>query len=150
MEIERRIAASPETVFSFFTDPELYRQWQGVDAELDPRPGGQFRVTMTGTSRQTACGVYVEVDAPRRLVYTWGWEDNGELTDPQVAVPPGTSTVELDLSADGDGTILRLRHSGLPDDGACRFHEWGWNLTLDRFALLAQGGDVGPNPFDLL
>src|SRR5436190_20763651 len=80
VEVERRIAASPEIVFSFFTDPVRYREWQGVDAELDARPGGQFRVTMTGTSRQTACGVYLEVDSPRRLVYTWGWEENAELS----------------------------------------------------------------------
>ena len=148
VEVERRIAASPEIVFSFFTDPVRYREWQGVDAELDARPGGRFRVTMTGTSRQTASGVYLEVDSPRRLVYTWGWEENAELSEAQVAVPPGSSTVEVDLAPDGDGTILRLRHSGLPHEGACQFHEWGWNLTLDRFVLVAEGGDVGPNPFE--
>ena len=37
LEIERRIAARPETVFSFFVDPARYRRWQGIDAELDPR-----------------------------------------------------------------------------------------------------------------
>ncbi|MBV8386016.1 MAG: SRPBCC domain-containing protein, partial [Acidimicrobiia bacterium] len=61
VEVERRIAAPPEIVFSYFTDPDRYRIWQGVDADLDPRPGGLFRVRMTGRSRHIATGEYVEV-----------------------------------------------------------------------------------------
>ena len=64
IKLRRRIAASPETVFSYFVDPERYRLWQGVDAELDPRPGGLFRVTTTGHSRHVARGSYLEVDPP--------------------------------------------------------------------------------------
>jgi uncharacterized protein YndB with AHSA1/START domain len=74
IEVERRIAARPETVFSYFTDPKRYRLWQGVDAELDPRPGGMFRVTMTGKSGTVVRREYVELDPPRRLVFTWGLE----------------------------------------------------------------------------
>src|SRR5437660_1530588 len=31
VEVERRIAARPETVFSYLTDPERFRRWQGID-----------------------------------------------------------------------------------------------------------------------
>ena len=65
IELRRRIAASPETVFSYFVDAERYRLWQGVDAELDPRPGGLFRVTTTGHSRHVARGSYIEVRGRR-------------------------------------------------------------------------------------
>ena len=147
VEIERRIDASPATVFAFFTDPALYRQWQGVDAELDPRVGGAFRLTMTGTSRQVVRGVYLEVDPPRRLVYSWGWDADDTLDRAQSDVPPGSSTVEVTLAPDGGGTLLRLRHSGLPHDLAHRFHDWGWNLTLDRVVVLAEGGTLDENPF---
>jgi uncharacterized protein YndB with AHSA1/START domain len=147
IEIERRIAAPPETVFSFFTDADLYRQWQGVDAELDPRPGGIFRVTMTGRTGVTTTGVYLEVEAPRRIVYTWGWEPGDDLLDGQKEVPPGSSTVEMNLEADGDGTLLRLRHSGLPTETACLFHNWGWDVTLNQLIVAAEGGELGPNPF---
>src|SRR6266511_3381275 len=69
IEVERRIAARPETVFSYFTDPERYRLWQGIDAELDPRPGGVFRVRMRRHARTIASGVFVEVEPPVRLVF---------------------------------------------------------------------------------
>ena len=158
IEIERRIAARPETVFSYFTDPERYRLWQGVDAELDPRPGGIFRVTMTGRSRTVASGEYVTIEPPTRVVFTWGWEpidrlpeylDLGQfdgLPDGFSGVPPGTSTVEVVLVADGDGTILRVRHSGLPTEAARRFHTMGWEMTLPRLVDVAEGDDPGPNP----
>ena len=43
-EHEVRIAATPETVFGFFTDPEKMTRWKGTTAKLDPRPGGIYRV----------------------------------------------------------------------------------------------------------
>jgi uncharacterized protein YndB with AHSA1/START domain len=147
IELERRIAAPPEIVFAYFTDPDRYRRWQGVDADLDPRPGGLFRVRMTGRSRHIATGEYVEVDPPRRVVFTWGWEPDESLLDEQTDVPPGTSTVEVTLVPDGEATILRLRHSGLPTEPTCRFHNWGWDSTLERLVVVAQGGDPGPGPF---
>ncbi len=144
VEVERRIAARPETVFSYFTDPARYRLWQGVDAELDPRPGGIFRVTMTGKSGTVVRGEYLEVDPPRRLVLTWGWEPwEGQ---PDAYVPVGSSTVEITLVADGEHTVVRVQHRGLATAHAYEFHEWGWGLTLDRLAAVAAGGDPGPNP----
>jgi len=140
IELQRRIAAPPETVFAYFTDAKRYRLWQGVDAELDPRPGGLFRVTMTGHSGQVVRGEYLEVSPPKRLVFTWGYEDNEGLQ-------PGDSTVEVLLEPDGADTLLTLRHSGLPSETACRLHDWGWDLTLDRLDVVATGGDPGSNPF---
>ena len=149
VEIERRIEARPEIVFSYFTDPDRYRLWQGVDAELDPRPGGIFRVTVTGRSGQTARGRFVEVEPPRRLVFTWGWEHaEGLPDDPDgVWLGPGASTVEVTFTAEGDATILRLRHSGLPTDASCRFHTFGWEHGLERLVVVAAGGDPGPDEF---
>ena len=147
IELERRIAAPPEIVFAYFTDPERYRLWQGVDASLDPRPGGLFQVRMTGQSRHIAKGEYLEVDPPSRVLFTWGWVPDETLNDDQTEVPPGTSTVEVTLVPDGDATILRLRQSGLPTEETCRFHSFGWDYTLDRLAVVASGGDPGPSPF---
>lgn len=147
LELERRIAASPEIVFSFFTDAERYRRWQGVDAELDPRPGGRFLVRMTGQSGHVARGEFLEVTPPTRLLFTWGWEPAEGMGQDQTGLPPGSSTVEVLLVPDGNGTLLRLRHSGLPTESTARFHTWGWGFTLDRLATVAVGGDPGPNPF---
>ena len=129
IQLERRIAAPPETVFTYFTDPVRYQRWQGVAAELDPRPGGIFRVTMN-ESGFIARGEYVEVDPPRRLVFTWGWEDVEGLD-------PGASTVEVMLEPEGDGTLLRLRHSGLPSEPAAQLHTYGWGIGLDQLVEVA-------------
>jgi uncharacterized protein YndB with AHSA1/START domain len=146
VEVERRIEARPETVFSFFIDPERYRKWQGIEAELDPRPGGIFQVTVTGRSRTIMRGEFVEIDPPQRLVFTWGWEQFDGSPE-GMKVKPGMSTVEVTLVPDGDGTIVRLRHSGLPTEAALQFHSAGWNLTIDRLVAVSEGRNPGPYPF---
>lgn len=137
IELTVRLDASPDEVFAFLTDAVRYVTWQGVKAELDPRPGGLYRVWMDADT--VARGEYVEVDPPRRVVFTWGWEGND-------LVPPGSSRVELDLDADGEGTILSLRHTGLPDGEAAAMHEEGWRFFTGRLMIAAGGGDPGPMP----
>ena len=141
-----RIDAPPEVVFSYFTDAERYRMWQGSEAELDARPGGVFRVTMTGQSKTVASGIFLEVEPHSRVVFTWGWEQLEWLPE-EMRFQPGMSTVEVTLTPDGDGTFLEMRHGGLPTSGACRFHSWGWGLSLDRLVSLLNGGEPLPDPF---
>lgn len=62
-------------------------------------------------------------------------------------VGPGATVVEISLVPEGEGTLLRLRHGLLPTDSAAEFHSWGWNLSLDRLATVAAGGEPGPDPF---
>src|SRR5437899_2042975 len=78
-----------------------YRRWKGTTAELDARPGGLYRVLMPSGDRVR--GEYVTVEPPHRVVFTWGFEGSTDL-------PPGSSTVEITLASDGDGTIVRRRH----------------------------------------
>ena len=59
VEREVRIAARPQTVFSFFTDPAKMMQWTGISAELDPRPDGIYRVSMN--RENIASGRYQEI-----------------------------------------------------------------------------------------
>jgi uncharacterized protein YndB with AHSA1/START domain len=80
VEVEVRIAASPETVFDFLVDPDRLIQWMGRSAELEPRPGGAFRCDING--RDVASGEYVEVEPPSRAVFTWGWEGEGRRSIP--------------------------------------------------------------------
>jgi uncharacterized protein YndB with AHSA1/START domain len=140
VEREIRIAARPETVFEFFVDPEKMVLWKGREAELDPRPGGVYRVEMG--ERIVARGEYVELDPPSRVVFTWGWE--GQESGPH-GVPPGSSRVEVELAPDGDGTLVRLRHLDLPEE-ARAIHGEGWDLYLGRLAVAATGGVPGPDP----
>jgi len=82
-------------------------------------------------------GEFVEIDPPRRVVFTWGWEGND-------AVPPGSSTVEVILTPDGEGTILRLVHRDLPEEQRAE-HDGGWKHFLPRLAT-AAAGDQGSGP----
>jgi uncharacterized protein YndB with AHSA1/START domain len=133
VECDVRIDASPETVFDFFTDPAKAVRWMGSRATLDPRPGGVYRVEMD--EQWIAIGEYVEVDPPRRVVFTWGWKDDLE------GMAPGSSTVEVDLVPDGDATVVHLVHRDFPSPEAAENHRGGWNKFLPRLAIVAAGGN---------
>ncbi len=137
VEKEIRIEARPETVFQYFVDPDKMLKWKGVEATLDPRPGGVYRVDMN--RRDVASGRYVELDPPRRVVFTWGWEGSH--------VPPGSTTVEVTLTPDGDATIVKLRHLDLPDEEQQKLHAEGWDHYLGRLAAATAGQDPGPDPW---
>ena len=139
---EIAIAASPETVWQFLVDPERATRWMGQAASLDPRPGGLYRVEVI--PGHTARGEFVELDPQRRLVHTWGWEPGEDGPNP---VPPGSSTVEIELVPDGAGTLLRFTHRGLPSSDAAESHAHGWDHYLERLVIAAPGGDPGPDPW---
>jgi uncharacterized protein YndB with AHSA1/START domain len=139
---ELTIDASPETVWEFLVDSEKATRWMGQTASLDPVPGGDYVVGVI--PGHTARGTFVELDPPSRLVYTWGWEP-GEGEPP--AVPPGSSTVEIELVAEGGGTRLVMTHRDLPSEAAAESHTTGWDHYLARLAVAAGGGDPGPDPW---
>jgi uncharacterized protein YndB with AHSA1/START domain len=120
-----RISAAPADVFPYFVDPALMIQWIGEWAELHPEPGGLFALDFSKTPVR---GEYVEVEAPRRVVFTWGVAGKDSL-------PPGSTTVEVTLTADGPDTVVQLVHHDLPTeefDG----HLEGWTSMLGRLARL--------------
>jgi uncharacterized protein YndB with AHSA1/START domain len=142
IERELVIDASPETVWEFLVDPDKATRWMGMAASFDPRPGGEYRVEVI--PGHTARGEFVELDPPHRLVYTWGWEP-GE--DGPGAVPPGSSTVEVELVRSGTGTMLRFTHRDLPNEASAESHGHGWDHYLARLAVAGAGGDAGPDPW---
>jgi len=139
---EITIAARPETVWEFLVDPDKAARWMGKHVTLDPRPGGIYRVEVTHS--HTARGEFVELDPPHRLVYTWGWEAGEAGVNP---VPPGSTTVEVELVPDGDGTLVRFTHRDLPGAESAERHGHGWDHYLERFGIAASGGDPGPDPW---
>ena len=140
--LERQIfiAARPETVFSYFTDPDKIVRWKGIRAELDPRPGGIYRVDING--RDVARGEYLEVLPYSRIVFTWGWEGEGS------PLPPGSSTVEISLTPEAEGTRVRLRHTGLPAELKTA-HAEGWDHFLPRLIPAAEGREVSQDVWSM-
>jgi uncharacterized protein YndB with AHSA1/START domain len=134
---EVEVRAPAEEVFAMFTDPARLVRWIGIRALLEPRPDGAFRFELV--PGEFCSGRYVEVDPPRRVVFTWGWESGA------IPVRPGSTTVEVDLEERAGVTHVRLTHRGL--DAALRaMHADGWERYLARLAAAAEGGDPGPDP----
>ena len=135
---ETQIAAPPATVFAYLTDPQKIMSWMGLEASTEPQPGGLYLVKGIGRSGNTARGSFREVVPVHRLAYSFGWEGNDE-------VPPGSSLIEIDLIDRDGGTLLRMTHSGLPNETQCANHNTGWAHYIGRLAVAASGRDPGPD-----
>ena len=135
VEVERRLPAPIAEVFRWWTEPPLLARWMtpvgNVTATVDLRVGGDLRIVMSaGETVIEHRGTYTEVEPPRRLAFTW--------SSPFTGVAPSLVTVELE--SDGDhATILRLRHSELPE-AAAESHRGGWGTMLDRLGAGLKEG----------
>lgn len=140
VEMEMAIGAKPEIVWRLLVDAEQTTLWMGQSASFDLRPGGSYRVEVI--PGQFAVGEFVEIDPPRRLIHTWGWE-----TGEDNSVPPGSTTVDYELQPQTYGTLLRLHHHDLPSIDTAGSHSRGWGHYLDRLAKIASGVHLGPDPW---
>jgi len=126
------VKAEPSTIFALLIEPGM-QSWLGTDVEFDPRPGGLYKLNVGGD--HPALGEFVEVTPDEKVVFTFGWDEPGH------PIPAGSTQVAITLLAKGDETLVRLVHSGLPDD-AVSDHEEGWQHFLDRLATVAVGGQL--------
>jgi uncharacterized protein YndB with AHSA1/START domain len=135
IEIRRRLPATVAEVFSWWTEADRLRQWMSpvgtVEAEVDLRVGGALRIVMRGDGTVIEhVGEYVEIEPPRRLVFTWA--------SPFTGAEP--SLITLELEPDGEeATNLHLVHSRLPES-AVSSHRDGWGVMLDRLRGQMQVG----------
>ena len=125
-KIERTVLihATPETVFRFFTDSTRFAKWWGAGSTIDPKPGGRVFINHPGNIESG--GEVVEIDPPRRLVFTYGFVSGKPI-------PVGSSRVVIELGAERAGTRLRLRHE-LADKATRDEHIQGWRFQLSLFA----------------
>jgi len=128
------IAAPREIVFDFLLKPELLARWIGRSSAQAPGPGVAFHLKFV-ESGYAARGVYREISRPDRVSFTWGWDGNDDF-------PPGVSLVEIELVPQTGGTLLRLRHSGLPkaarDEFSSDGHSKRWDQYLVRLRSVAS------------
>ncbi len=131
--IERtiRIEAPPEVVWRFFTDPERMARWLGP-AHLDPTPGGELTIHLTDGPRPVVRGRFTELRPYEKIVFTFGWDPTPGLPD----LPPGSTQVEVTLSAHGNTTRVTLRHTSVPPDLTADT-DTGWARFLDTLGAEA-------------
>ena len=128
LTIKRCFDAPPAKVFSAWTDPEKVKRWMGpgevktIRAENDLRAGGRYRILMQAPSGEEhdVSGVYREVIANEKVVYTWSWK----------TMPERESLVTVTFKPDGAGTLLTLTHEQFVDDDARDRHNAGWEGAL--------------------
>lgn len=151
LTLERRFDAPVERVFRAFADPDDFARWiwagMGGEpwAEVDLRVGGAYRAyTKAAGGRHQGegwsgmCGIYAEVRPNERLAFTVHWDADVGYNRPEALTLD--EVVIVDFAADGDGTSLKLRHLGIPDDGVSALtHREGVAAALDLLGEIVTG-----------
>ena len=135
--LTRTIATDPQTAFDAWTQPEQIRRWSCpvdhtvVASEVDLTVGGSYLLRMSNPEglTHTARGTYREVDPPRRLVYTWDWDED----DHHMGVE---TVVTVEFRAVAEGTEVVVTHEGFPTAEVTAEHEMGWTSCIDGFERL--------------
>jgi uncharacterized protein YndB with AHSA1/START domain len=142
LRIERTYQAPAQAVFDAWTSEEVMRRWfhagrdwQTVEAAVDLRVGGAVRVVMLNpeTGREIGGGgVYTEIDPPRRLAFTWLWDDE-----------PRRTLIEIDFEERDGVTTVRFSHGGLWNEEVVRSHEEGWAICFDHLQRTLEAAGAG-------
>ena len=137
LRLRRTFAAPPERVFRAWTTPEEMKQWKAPGdmttpvAEVDLRPGGKYRIHMRAPdgAEHHLVGVYRTVEPPRKLVYTWRWQDDPDAPE---------TLVTVEFLDRGGATDLVLTHDLFPNEEASKRHETGWTGCFEKLARLVD------------
>jgi len=127
--VERHLAAPPETVFDAWLDADAVGQWLfatpvGVmeNVEIDPRVGGKFLIVeRRGDDLAEHFGEYLEIDRPRRLVFSFA-----------AVRDEGFTRVIVTIVQEAGGSRLTLTHEMDPQwaEYAERTRQ-GWTMILE-------------------
>jgi uncharacterized protein YndB with AHSA1/START domain len=134
LHLERVLRAPRERVFAACVEPEQLAEWWGPagfttpKVDFDVRDGGRYRITMQPPDGEAfhLRGQFSEVDRPRRLVFTFEWEE----PDPD----DRETLVTLSFFDHRDGTRLVLDQGSFATRARYELHKAGWTDTLDRLA----------------
>jgi len=145
VRIERTFDAPIAEVWAMWADADKFASWYGPNgmtvpvAEMDVTVGGTRKICMEmvtpdRTMQMWFIGVYKEINAPNRLVYTESMCDaDGTIISPeQMGMPPGApdiTEVIVELREDGGKTQMTMVHVGVPSGTA---GEGGWMQAIDK------------------
>jgi uncharacterized protein YndB with AHSA1/START domain len=133
--IDRVLNASPDRVFAAWTNTAELAQWYGPEGmtcevfENDLTPGGRYALVMRSSEGEYhLSGAYEEIDSPRRLVMTWKWKTSDD-----------TTRVVIELKPEGNGTHLRVTHTGFAEAEQASSHNEGWSSSLNELERYLAG-----------
>lgn len=120
--ISRRLPHSPDQVWAALTEADQLSAWGPFLTDRGLGSPGRVRLTRRDVGDPTTIEGYVHTaDRPRLLVYDW---EGG--------------TLRWELTDDGDGTRLTLRHR-FADQARAPSFAAGWHLCLDSLVGLLAG-----------
>jgi uncharacterized protein YndB with AHSA1/START domain len=129
LTIKRRFKTPPAKVFAAWTRPQELAKWMGPSqvisckAEADVRVGGRYHIQMTTPDAEhNVSGVYREVVANEKVMFTWAWR----------STPERESLVIISLKPDGDGTLMTFTHERFFDEDARDRHNQGWTGAFEK------------------
>jgi glutathione S-transferase len=133
LEIKRFIKASRDRVYAAWTDPVQLKKWFGPenvktrDLIADVRVGGQFRWDLTDPEGKevTIAGEYRELQAGKKIVFTWRLEQDEDWKN-------HSSVVTVEFFDREGGTEVCLTQEKLPNEASRDDHTQGWNSVLDK------------------
>jgi uncharacterized protein YndB with AHSA1/START domain len=132
LRVERFIAAPPETVYLYWTDPQRIVRWWGPEGydipahTFEVRRGGRWRTTMRSPDGglYTVSGIYRELVPATRLVFTWAWEgERGERCN--------ETEVTITFQSTPGGTRLLVQQRPFADIVTRDHHAQGWQSALN-------------------
>ena len=139
LEVRRTITAPRQRVFDAWTKAEEIKAFHAPGplhvalAEIDLRVGGKYRIHMVEPDgkEHRVSGVYKEVDPPKKIVYSWGWDGDHEVKD---------STVTIEFHDRDGSTEVVLIHEGINSEKERTGHTSGWTAIIDKLEAKYSGG----------
>ncbi len=139
LQLKRVFKTSPEKLWELWTNPEKVKLWHHPpgfstsEAEADARVGGKYKIGMRSPAGQmdTVFGEFLELDKPRKLVFSWQWESNLEEK----------SVVTVELNPVSEGTELVLTHEKLSGPESVKAHAEGWDAIIPAIDLLVANNN---------
>lgn len=145
--LRRMLNAPQKLAFEAWTSAEHIKHWMQPEpgmvvpyAFMDLRVGGKFRIQMRNAEGEffTAVGVFQEVKAPEKLVYTWDWEKDGSGEDfGEVEGKTTLVTVEF-LNRGERQTEMVFMHTRFATIEARDNHSRGWSRIIDTLAAFLE------------
>jgi uncharacterized protein YndB with AHSA1/START domain len=133
VRVTRRFDSTPERVFDAWLDPATAGRWLFATADgqmqrvqIEARVGGHYAIVERRPNGDAEhFGRYLEIDRPRRLVFTLAMEEDAEQGD----------RITVEIAADGDGSLLTLTHEMAPENAEyAKPAESGWTMVLAALA----------------